>query len=117
MTLLELTVIILVLLALVTVLFIGVSAWKRASDRTGCLLNIRHVQQIVRGEQNLYNLDVGDPIDVEELCAEHEMIHATVCPGGGEYVHADAVPDYGETAMNCSLSDVFGHLPNDTTGW
>lgn len=38
MTLLELTVVIMVLLSLISILFIGARAWKRGSDRTGCIL-------------------------------------------------------------------------------
>ena len=49
MTLLELTVVILVLLSLISILFIGARAWKKGSDRAGCIMNIRNVQQAVRG--------------------------------------------------------------------
>ena len=48
MTLLELTVVILVLLSLISVLFIGARAWKKGSDRAACILNIRNFQQAVR---------------------------------------------------------------------
>ena len=48
MTLLELTVVILVLLSLISILFIGARAWKKGADRAGCILNIRNVQQAVR---------------------------------------------------------------------
>ena len=53
MTLLELTVVILVLLSLISILFIGARAWKKGSDRAGCILNIRNVQQAVRGYANM----------------------------------------------------------------
>jgi type II secretory pathway pseudopilin PulG len=49
MTLLELTVVILVLLSLITILFIGAQAWKRGSDRAICIINIQNVQKGVRG--------------------------------------------------------------------
>jgi len=54
MTLLELTVVILVLLSLISILFIGARAWKKGSDRAGCILNIRNCQQAVRGYLNMH---------------------------------------------------------------
>ncbi len=53
MTLLELTVVILVLLSLISILFIGARAWKKGSDRAANILNIRNVQQAVRGHMNI----------------------------------------------------------------
>ena len=38
MTLIELTVVILVLLSLISILFVGARAWKRGSDRAGCII-------------------------------------------------------------------------------
>jgi prepilin-type N-terminal cleavage/methylation domain-containing protein len=55
MTLLELTVVILVLLSLISILFIGARAWKKGSDRAGCLIVIRNVQMAMRGDQNMRN--------------------------------------------------------------
>ncbi|MGB1128846.1 MAG: prepilin-type N-terminal cleavage/methylation domain-containing protein, partial [Haloferula sp.] len=57
MTLLELTVVILVLLSLISILFIGARAWKKGSDRAGCIMNIRNAQQAVRSYANMYNTD------------------------------------------------------------
>ena len=48
MTLIELTVVILVLLSLISVLFIGARAWMRGSDRANAALLIRNAQQGVR---------------------------------------------------------------------
>ncbi len=59
MTLLELTVVILVLLSLITTLFIGARAWKKGSDRTANILNVRNVQQAVRAHANMYGLTTG----------------------------------------------------------
>jgi prepilin-type N-terminal cleavage/methylation domain-containing protein len=43
MTLLELTVVILVLLSLISILFVGARAWKKGSDRSANIMNIRNV--------------------------------------------------------------------------
>ncbi len=61
MTLLELTVILLVVLSLIGILMIGVTAWKRGSDRSANILNLRNVQQAVRAHANVNNLEIGDP--------------------------------------------------------
>lgn len=53
MTLLELTVVILVLLSLISILFIGARAWKKGSDRAASILTIRNVQQAVRSYSNM----------------------------------------------------------------
>ena len=53
MTLLELTVVILVLLSLISILFIGARAWKRGSDRSANLMNLRNTQQAMRGHENM----------------------------------------------------------------
>lgn len=62
MTLLELTVVILVLLSLITILFVGARAWKKGSDRSANIMNLRNVQQAVRGHQNMRGLNEGDPV-------------------------------------------------------
>ena len=48
MTLIELTVVILVLLSLIGVLFVGAAAWKRGSDRSAAILLIRNAQMGLR---------------------------------------------------------------------
>ncbi len=67
MTLLELTVVILVLLSLISILFIGARAWKKGSDRAGNILNIRNVQQAVRGHANMRGLEIAALVDAGVL--------------------------------------------------
>ena len=62
MTLIEITVVILVLLTLIAVLFIGANIYKKGADRAACILNIRNIQQAVRADQNLYNKREGDAV-------------------------------------------------------
>lgn len=62
MTLLELTVVILVLLSLISILFIGARAWKRGSDRAASILQIRNVQQAVRSFANMNGKNAGDTV-------------------------------------------------------
>lgn len=65
MTLLELTVVILVLLSLISILFVGARAWKKGSDRSANIMNIRNVQQAVRAHQNMNGLLETNPLGEE----------------------------------------------------
>lgn len=62
MTLLELTVVILVLLSLISILFVGARAWKKGSDRAASVLTIRNVQQAVRSYSNMNGKNAGDTV-------------------------------------------------------
>ncbi len=62
MTLLELTVVILVLLSLISILFIGARAWKKGSDRAASILQIRNVQQAVRSYSNMNGKNPGETV-------------------------------------------------------
>ena len=67
MTLLELTVVILVLLSLISILFVGARAWKKGSDRAANIMNIRNVQQAVRAHANMQGLLVGDGLTSDKI--------------------------------------------------
>jgi len=67
MTLLELTVVILVLLSLISILFIGARAWKKGSDRSANILNVRNIQQAVRGLQNTKEKSATDIVVMAEI--------------------------------------------------
>lgn len=62
MTLLELTVVILVLLSLISILFVGARAWKKGSDRAANVMIVRNVQQAVRSYQNMNNVSEGSTV-------------------------------------------------------
>lgn len=123
MTLLELTVVILVLLSLITVLFIGARQWKKGSDRAGCIMNIRNAQQAVRGYANMYGKNPSDAVTgLEDLViGTGKFIEKTpVCPGGGVYGgKAATIPAVGVLWMTCSFSAEAdgGHVPLDIDGW
>ena len=67
MTLLELTVVILVLLSLISILFVGARAWKKGSDRSANILNVRNVQQAVRGHQNTRGYTTADTVTLTDI--------------------------------------------------
>jgi type II secretory pathway pseudopilin PulG len=109
MTLLELTVVILVLLSLIAVLFVGARAWKKGSDRAASILVIRNIQQAVRSVQNMNNFNAGDVIGGTRIVPGDEptLLGAlfgsddfyefspvtTGHPAGGSYTFAIPVPE------------------------
>ena len=126
MTLLELTVVILVLLSLITLLFWGARAWKRGSDRAFCILNLTNVQKGVRGYSNLYGFTPGAnaPGLQSQVIGLGRFVETTpVCPGGGSYTYGEdsggpnTIPLLGTLYMKCSLADSEQHLPKVTSDW
>jgi prepilin-type N-terminal cleavage/methylation domain-containing protein len=110
MTLLELTVVILVLLSLISILFVGARAWKRGSDRSANIMNIRNVQQAVRGHENMRNLTAGT-----SNLASSEIISADGTTGYlktpkppanlAAYTYGDKVPNTGTLYVTNHFDD------------
>lgn len=118
MTLLELTVVILVLLSLISILFIGARAWKAGSDRAGCILNIRNAQQGVRSYQNLYGKPEGTALDMgTDIVGTDGYLSPPVCPAGGTYDYITYIPFPGELALDCTLATSDRHLPDRFSDW
>lgn len=124
MTLLELTVVILVLLSLISILFVGAQAWKRGSDRTLCIMNIQNVQKGVRSYSNLYGYGPGQSVAGLQLrvVGTGEFVEKPpVCPSGGNYTYGatfgiDTIPPVGQLYLSCSLSGS-GHIPSNYGDW
>ncbi len=125
MTLIELTVVILVLLSLISILFVGARAWKRGSDRAGCIMNIRNVQQGMRSFQNMNGHSPGDTVAAAatDIIGGGKFVETTpVCPGSGAYEigpggDATLLPIVGTLYMTCSLSGSDGHAPSNHLDW
>lgn len=119
MTLLELSVVIMVLLSMISILLVGGRAWIRGSDRSGCIMNIRKVQQAVRSYQNLNALPDGASLNVlTTLVGPGNFIEpASVCPASGTYTYLDVIPTPGELTMSCSFSSTLDHIPPKYDGW
>ena len=100
MTLLELTVVILVLLSLISILFVGARAWKKGSDRSANIMNVRNVQQAARGYENMNQLSVGAAIpSATVLFGDDGYLKAPTPPAGGEaaaYTYSDVVGAPGD---------------------
>lgn len=121
MTLLELTVVIMVLLALISILFIGARAWKRGSDRAGCIVLIRNVQQGLRSYCNLYGFNPGATVTglQGQIIGVNKFVEKTpACPASGTYTYAgDTIPAVGTLYMTCSLATSETHQPTAYTDW
>ncbi len=125
MTLLEMTVVILVLLSLITVLFFGAQAWKRGSDRALCIINLQNVQKGVRSYANLYGYAEGanSPNLQTQVIGLGRFIETTpTCPGNGVYSFGtsygvNTIPPIGELYMKCTLSASNLHEPSNHSDW
>lgn len=120
MTLIELTVVILVLLSLIAILFVGASAWKKGSDRAACIMNQRNVQQAVRGHQNMSGKNPGDTgLAYDSIIGANGYIQTTpTCPSSGTYPTSfTTYPALGTLAYACSKATDLQHVPNDIAGW
>ena len=125
MTLLELTIVILVLMSLISILFVGAQAWKRGSDRTMCIMNVQTVQKSLRSYANLYGYSEGENVSAlrERLISSDAYLSAPpVCPGGGTYTYGemygtDTIPPLGNLYLACSLSETSDHIPTNHSDW
>lgn len=134
MTLLELTVVILVLLSLISILFVGARAWKRGSDRSANIMNIRNCQQAMRGEQNMKQLnpaigltpaDTFVQADLEEFMQYPTPVNADVSyTDKGVITPESANPavDWNHIWLDPSTEGLpgglYGHNSfEDVTGW
>ncbi len=121
LTLIEVTLVIAVLLGLISVLFIGVSAYKRGSDRAKCLMNASMVQKAVRSYSNLFELNAGAPlVHSSTIVGPGGMFDADpLCPEYGAYVWETTVPALGSPYIDCSDPNNSGvyHYPQNTSGW
>ena len=121
--LLELTVVILVLLSLISILFIGARAWKKGSDRAGCILNLRNIQQAVRGDQNMKNKTFGDTgiVDGSIIGASGYLTKIPACPATNTaytIAVAGTYPADGTLYAACpDIATLPDHIVADPAGW
>lgn len=125
MTLIEITVVILVLLTLIAVLFIGANIYKKGADRAACILNIRNIHQAVRADQNLENKNEGDLLVgtiLGEAGSGAYFETVITCPSaGGAYTVVTNYPPIGTVGAYCvelgGANDELPekHFPDPTT--
>lgn len=118
LTLIEVTVVVAVLLSMISVLFLGVAAYKKGSDRALCIQNIASVQKAVRSYSNLYSYGTGETVAnlKDEIIGPGKFFETDpVCRSGGTYTYGgDVIPAPSVAYLSCSISD---HLPASISGW
>jgi type II secretory pathway pseudopilin PulG len=127
MTLLELTVVILVLLSLISILFVGARAWKKGSDRAANVMIVRNVQQAVRSYQNMNNVSegttvsaaVGGPIFGSGYFIENLPVHPVA---GLSYSYTGTIPGIGTLFTSSTGTPTNGgtaadYAPTGTNDW
>lgn len=119
MTLLEMTVVILVILGLVGILIVSGRSWLLGSSRSGCIMNIRNMQNAVRAYQNTHQLSEGVSLNVStDLIGPGKYIlDHPKCPGGGHYTPLNRIPAAGQLVMSCDLESILGHQPSGHEDW
>ncbi|MEM1443439.1 MAG: type II secretion system protein, partial [Verrucomicrobiota bacterium] len=120
LTLIEVTLVIAVLLGLISVLFIGVGAYKEGSDRAKCILNITNAQKAVRSYQNMYEKAEGTAITIGTIYGAGKMVETQpTCPSNGTYTFAANIPSVGTPWLTCDFgSGDTAHAPaGGTAGW
>ena len=92
--------------------------WRRGSDRAGCIMNIRNVQQAMRSYMGMNGHSPGDrlPFTKETIVGPDNFIEEEpVCPAGGTYFwHENRHPFVGELMLKCSCP---GHRPVNHQDW
>ena len=121
MTLLELTVVILVLLSLISILFIGARAWKKGSDRAASILQIRNAQQAVRSFSNMNGHNAGDTVAglKDEIFGAGKFIETdpttTTHPAGSAVSYAitapTIIPTFGTLYLTVSGTGATDYMP------
>lgn len=131
MTLLELTVVILVLLSLISILFVGARAWKKGSDRSANIMNLRNSQQAMRGHQNTREIPAGTAesftrTNLEDYMKFPKNIGLGTDTDGVGYTAGSAVTGTGvlwlqTTALGdpgtATTPTVYGPLDTDISEW
>ena len=125
MTLLELTVVVVVIITLVTMLFVGSQTWKRGSDRSMCIMNMNNVQKGIRGYSNIYGLEPGTSVPnlKSKIIGIGRFVETIpTCPSNGYYTYGvidgvDTIPLAGTVYLECSLAGSHNHLPPDPAEW
>lgn len=105
----------LALIAILATLFVGARAWKKGSDRAHCSLNVRNVQQAIRGYEGVSSLGASSPIQWDKIFGKDGYLRIRpTCPGGGTYTFTETVPQLGKLACKCSNPD---HEPPNHKDW
>jgi len=114
-TLIEMTLVITLMLAMIGIITFGVSAWREGANRSTCIMQQSTVQKAMRSHVNMNDMNTGDTIAQADVVGTGRLIEtAPVCRSSGTYTYGSTVPASGTRWMTCSRTN---HAPTNTTGW
>ena len=127
MSLLEITLVLGLTLALITALLFGISAFQDGSDRARCIMNLVNMQKAMRSFMNLYEFKPGVAFKANPRAGISGNLEGNVfgkgkfietkptCPSGDGTTQystgADKFPDVGEMWITCPNAESKGHVP------
>lgn len=117
-TLVEITLVVSILVALSSLAFVGVTSYREGANRAVCIHQVANMQKVMRAYCNLEQLAPGQEMtDLVDRLQKETQVYRELphCPSGGEYhFHKEGVPEIGSLLMSCSLD---AHQPRETVGW
>ena len=105
LTLIEVSLVIALLLGLITVLFLGIGAYREGADKAKCKMQVTQVQKAVRAHASFNNLSINSGLDKNIVFGVGKLIEAEpTCPSGGTYAVAvpAVVPELGKLYYDCN---------------
>lgn len=110
---------IIIAVIMMPMLYVWLVDFKKGSDRAGCIMNIRNVQQATRSHNGMNNIGTGPApgFSKHSLIGPGKFIDKEpVCPSGGNYtwIESGRAPEIGELMIRCSHPQ---HLPKDYHDW
>jgi len=115
-TLIELSVVIAVILVLASVLFIGVTAWRKQANQAAALVAMTSIQKAVRGEENFNNLAEGAALPHANLVTDKYFGALPTDPtnSNAPFGYTDVVP---VTGTSYTTSTTFTPSAVQTANW
>jgi hypothetical protein len=101
-----------------------IRSWKNKSDRSACIINIRNVQQSMRGylscNQSKTLNELGPEKIWNDILRSGSYLRTPVCPAGGTYTFhtiQQINPPLGTVFCTCSHAKTLNHKPDHTADW
>jgi hypothetical protein len=95
--------------------------WKRGSDRAACIINIRNVQQAVRGYSGMNNCQpTAEQMWKDIFTGPRRFLDTPKCPSGGTYTFhkpSNICAPPGFVFLTCSHAESLNHKPDHTADW
>ena len=92
-----------ILVALPLVILAGDYKQRRANEAAGCGVNVRNIQQAIRGHSGMRAMNLGDKIHWKDIIGPKGYLRPAHynCPSGESYRLSPVVPGVGVLAAEC----------------